>query len=136
MRIRLDARPARTALATTLVALATLSLTACGPGDNAPVAARSAAPVSPAATAARNDADTSSAGVRLPSASRADVDAHASAPATDTTNASADPVQNVQASLAADSQQVTPVMSYAPGDEAQQEASTGNNTGGAATSNH
>jgi hypothetical protein len=38
-------------------------------------------------------------------------------------------VQSVQASLAADNQQVAPVMSYAPGDEPPQAAnSTGNST--------
>jgi hypothetical protein len=90
-----------------LVALATLALSGCGADDSAP----SAASTTPAA--ANNDA--------APNA--------AAAPATPILNASStlaadpaaasDPItQNMQASLAADNQQVAPVMHYAPGDSA------------------
>ncbi|WNC93065.1 hypothetical protein RI103_19690 [Paraburkholderia sp. FT54] len=90
-----------------LVALATLALSGCGADDSAPSAASSAPAV------ANNDA--------APNA--------ATAPATPMLNASStfaadpaaasDPItQNMQASLAADNQQVAPVMRYAPGDSA------------------
>jgi hypothetical protein len=45
-------------------------------------------------------------------------------------------VQGAQASLAADSDQVTPVLSYAPGDSAQTQASNGNDPSSPATSSH
>jgi len=45
-------------------------------------------------------------------------------------------VQGAQASLAADSDQVTPVLSYAPGDSAQTQASNGNDSSSPATSSH
>jgi hypothetical protein len=45
-------------------------------------------------------------------------------------------VQGAQASLAADSDQVTPVLSYAPGDSTQTQASNGNDSSSPATSSH
>jgi hypothetical protein len=51
-------------------------------------------------------------------------------------NTASAPAQSAQASLAADSDQVTPVMSYAPGDSAQTQASNGNDSSGSATSSH
>lgn len=119
MRIRPNAGRARAAFVTTFVALATIMLDACGPDDGS-AAARSASQTAPSP---RDAVASPSAGIRLPAASNASADTSADA------NASAlasDPVQSAQASLAADSQQVAPVMSYAPGDGAQQQASNGN----------
>jgi hypothetical protein len=88
-----------------LVACATISLTACGPGDapsandtQGAAAQNTTTPASPdtALQAARADASA-------PLASRPDA-------------ASTSAVTSVQASLAADSQQVAPVLRYAPGD--------------------
>jgi hypothetical protein len=45
-------------------------------------------------------------------------------------------VQSTQASLAADSEQVTPVMSYAPGDGAQTEARNSTDSSSSGTSSH
>ncbi|CAB3800286.1 hypothetical protein [Paraburkholderia fynbosensis] len=87
-----------------LLALATIGLSACG-ADDAPSTATSSAPT--ADEAAQRAATLSAA---LPDAS---------APLTANPAAASDPItQNMQASLAADNQQVAPVMHYAPGDRA------------------
>lgn len=123
MRIRSTVNMARTALAkpliATFVALATISLGACGPDNSSSVAASSTSQITPSS---REAAAMPSPGISLPAAASSDANATASANSVDS-NTSTDSVQSVQASLAADSQQVAPVMSYAPGDSAQQDAS-------------
>jgi hypothetical protein len=90
-----------------LIALATLALSACGADDSAPTVASSSPGV------ADNDA------AQRPATSSAAVMLDASAPLAANPAAASDPItQNMQASLAADSQQVAPVMHYAPGDSA------------------
>lgn len=90
-----------------LVALATLALSGCGADDSAPSAASSSQAV------AGNDAAPAAA--ILPAAPILNASSTLAAnPA-----AASDPIaQNMQASLAADNQQVAPVMHYAPGDSA------------------
>ncbi|MFM0035456.1 hypothetical protein PQQ53_29150 [Paraburkholderia strydomiana] len=88
-----------------LLALATFALSACG-ADDSPSTATSSAP-SAADDPAQRPATLSAA---LPDAS---------APLAANPVAASDPItQNMQASLAADNQQVAPVMHYAPGDSA------------------
>ncbi|MFL9908814.1 hypothetical protein [Paraburkholderia sp. RL17-337-BIB-A] len=108
---------------TIFVAVATSTLSGCGADD--------AAPSSSSTTAANSDAAQNAAMTPLsPGVANNDV-AQSSAinPATDMLNAStslaagpaaaSDPItQNMQANLAADSQQIAPVMHYAPGDNA------------------
>lgn len=90
-----------------LVALATVALSGCGADDSAPSATSS----SPAV--ANNDAAPDAA--MAPAAAMLDASSTLAANPT----AASDPItQNMQASLAADSQQVSPVMHYAPGDSA------------------
>jgi hypothetical protein len=90
-----------------LIALATLALSACGADDSAPTATSSSPGV------AGNDA------VQRPASSSAAATLDASAPLAALPAAASDPItQNMQASLAADGQQVSPVMHYAPGDSA------------------
>jgi PBP1b-binding outer membrane lipoprotein LpoB len=90
-----------------LVALATVALSGCGADDSAPSATSS----SPAV--AHNDAAPDAA--MAPAAAMLDASSTLAANPT----AASDPItQNMQASLAADSQQVSPVMHYAPGDSA------------------
>ena len=110
-----------------LVALTTIMLSACGPDDGTSTSAvQSGAAPNAVASADTSNAtqsahDTSPA-LTPPSAFGAsavltnvpNTDSHA-APGTAPDNA----VQNVEASLAADSQQVTPVLHYAPGDSDQ-----------------
>jgi hypothetical protein len=89
-----------------LLALATFALSACG-ADDSPSTATSSAPSAAVDDAAQRPATLSAA---LPDAS---------APLAANPAAASDPImQNMQASLAADSQQVAPVMHYAPGDSA------------------
>ncbi len=95
-----------TRLATVLfVALTTFALSGCGADDSAPVSS------SPAVTnnnAVQNAVVSPSTG-----------GSNRSAPlAADPAAASDSITQNMQASLAADNQQVAPVMHYAPGDSA------------------
>jgi hypothetical protein len=102
---KLDADMKRNALlaTTVFVALATFALSGCGADDSA------SAPSSP--SVANNDA------AQIPAVSPATTMPNASAPlAADPAAASDAITQNMQASLAADSQQVAPVMHYAPGD--------------------
>jgi hypothetical protein len=92
-----------------LVACATITLTACGPGD-----ATSANDTQGAAQSdvAQNTSVSASQGGALPAAG-----ADASAPLAALPDAASDSaVTSVQASLAADSRQVAPVLRYAPGD--------------------
>ncbi|REG51378.1 hypothetical protein B0G80_7871 [Paraburkholderia sp. BL6669N2] len=90
-----------------LVALATLALSGCGADDSAPPAASSTPAV------ANNDVAPNTAG------SPATPMLNASSPLAADPAAASDPItQNMQASLAADNQQVAPVMHYAPGDSA------------------
>ncbi|TDN62958.1 hypothetical protein [Paraburkholderia sp. BL10I2N1] len=97
-----------------LVATATVALTACGPDDTAAgnnAAQTSSIPVSQAVSPSGAPALTNSlaASTAAPSAAPAD-------PATAADAASGGAVTGVQASLAADSRQIAPVMHYAPGE--------------------
>jgi hypothetical protein len=125
---KLDADMRRhTLLVTTIfVAVATSTLSGCGADDAAPSssttaassdAAQSAAMTPSSPGVASNDAAQSSA---INSANSAADMLNASAPPLAAgPNAASDPItENIQASLAADSQQVAPVMHYAPGDNA------------------
>jgi hypothetical protein len=102
-----DMRSDKRLASAALVALATLALSGCGADDSAPSAASSTPAV------ANNDAapnTTSSPALPMP---------NASTPLAADATAASDPItQNMQASLAADNQQVAPVMHYAPGDGA------------------
>jgi hypothetical protein len=96
-----------------LVALATFTLSGCGADDSASPSTASTASTSSSPTAANNVAAQSA--TIAPAAEML----NASAPlAADPAAASDAITQNMQASLAADSQQVAPVMHYAPGDNA------------------
>jgi hypothetical protein len=99
--MRTDARLAIAVLA----ALATFTLSGCGADDSA------SAPSSP--SVASNDTAQNAAIKPVPDMP------DASAPLAAGPAAASDAItQNMQASLAADSQQVAPVMHYAPGDNA------------------
>jgi hypothetical protein len=95
-----------------LLALAAFALSACGADDSTSTGTSS----SPGVTA--NDAaHAEDAAPHAATLSAALPDA--SAPLAANPAAASDPItQNMQASLAADSQQVAPVMRYAPGDNA------------------
>jgi hypothetical protein len=106
-----------------LVALTTIALSACGPDDGTSASAgqSSAAPdaTTSAATASAHETSPAltslaalGASATLTNVPNADPDA---APGTAPENA----LQSVEASLAADSQQVAPVLHYAPGDSDQ-----------------
>jgi hypothetical protein len=110
---------------TIFVAVATFTLSGCGADDAAPSSSSSST------TSVSSDAAQSAAVTPLSPVVASNDAAQSSAinPATDRFNASAslaagpaatsDPItQTVQTSLAADSQQVAPVMHYAPGDNA------------------
>lgn len=155
MRISLPNRASTTLSTAAIVVLATIMLDACGPGDGSSAASstpdasenQSAATASqsPLANSARitplptPDTNTSTNGSintsMSASANPSAIPAYGAnaAPAANTAN---DPVQGAQASVAADSDQVTPVMSYAPGDSAQTQASNGNDSSSSATSSH
>jgi hypothetical protein len=90
-----------------LVALATVALNGCGADDSAQPAASSTQ------AAANHDAAPNAAS--FPATPML----NASSPLAADPTAASDPItQNMQASLAADNQQVAPVMHYAPGDSA------------------
>ncbi|MEX3978187.1 hypothetical protein AB4Y45_04270 [Paraburkholderia sp. EG287A] len=148
MRIRLQNRVSTTLSTAAIVVLATIMLDACGPGYGSsaasstpdPSESQSAATQSPLANSARisplptdtnASANTSANASTNPSA----IPAYGANAAT-ATNTANDPVQGAQASLAADSDQVTPVLSYAPGDSTQTQASNGNDSSSPATSSH
>ncbi|WP_233852236.1 hypothetical protein [Paraburkholderia sp. HD33-4] len=103
-----------------LLVLATIALNGCG-ADDSP----SASNASTTATAPNDVVPQSTAAAAAPNASApfadniADNTAHNSASNAASGAAATDPItQNMQASLAADSRQVAPVMRYAPGDSA------------------
>jgi hypothetical protein len=126
---KLDAQMRRHHVAATavLVALTTIMLSACGPDDGTSTSADQSG-AAPNAVASANTSDpTQSAHETSPALTPASA---FGASATFTNVPNADPnaapgaapdnaVQNVEASLAADSQQVTPVLHYAPGDSDQ-----------------
>ena len=104
-----------------LVALATVVLSGCGADDSASNAT-SSSPGSSAANSAANSAvnsiaDSDTAHHAATSAATPILNASSTLAANPA--AASDPItQNMQASLAADSRQVAPVMHYAPGDSA------------------
>lgn len=124
----------------TFVALATSMLAACGPGDGAPSQAAAAnTPTRPAEAAQARDS------IAPPpvSASADNVDNGIGSSIRNASNApnaataaglASNAVAGVQASLAADSQQVAPVLSYAPGD-GPPPTSTGTDSSSTATTN-
>jgi hypothetical protein len=101
--MRRDKRP----VSVFFVALATYALSGCGADDSASANASSSSNVDASLDAPSSAALSAAA---IPHAS--------SALAANPALASDAITQNVQASLAADSQQVAPVMRYAPGDSA------------------
>jgi hypothetical protein len=106
------------------VALATIILGACGPADtSSPTTAAANAPVTRAAlppASASTDTVANGLGISNPDTANAAVFA-------------SDAVQSAQASLAADSQQIAPVLSYAPGDGPPQQTTASNNSSSTAT---
>jgi hypothetical protein len=103
-------RQHRIAATAVLVAFTTILLSACGPDDNtsASVSQSSAAPsATPDSSHETNPTVTPQSAF---GASATLANAPGAAPASDSA------VQSVQASLAADSRQVAPVLRYAPGD--------------------
>ncbi|WP_043286973.1 hypothetical protein [Paraburkholderia oxyphila] len=134
----MQTRPFAQSLAsTTAVVLATIMLAACGPGG-------SASPQAVVATNApeRSDAAAQALDVATPpppaTAATDNVANGFGASALNATSAAnaadfaSSPVASVQASLAADSEQVAPVMSYAPGDDPPP-SSTGDHSSSTAT---
>jgi hypothetical protein len=106
-----DMRRDKSFASVVVMSIAVLALTGCGADDSAPNAAPSAS--SKGMTAANGDAVQRAA---LPATPILNTSSTLAASATVATS---DPIaQNMQASLAADSQQVAPVMHYAPGDSA------------------
>ncbi|WCM23497.1 hypothetical protein NDK50_21750 [Paraburkholderia bryophila] len=94
-----------------VISIAVLALTGCGADDSASNAAPAAS--SKGMTAANGDAAQRAALPATPILNTSSTLAASAAVA------ASDPIaQNMQASLAADSQQVAPVMHYAPGDSA------------------
>ncbi|CAG9202782.1 conserved exported hypothetical protein [Paraburkholderia tropica] len=122
-------RPLAVSTATAIsVVLATIMLAACGPGDNASSAPPQQQSTPNLTANAETNAKNAYASAGNTNAATASSDTLAAAPA----SYASDPVQSVQASLAADSEQIAPVMSYAPGDEPPQ-ATNANTAGAAAT---
>jgi hypothetical protein len=127
------------------VALATIMLGGCGPGETStPTAAAANMPARPEApahvtTQAPGSAAPPPGVARAPASASTDTVANgfgASSP--DTANAAAsasDAVQSAQASLAADSEQIAPVLSYAPGDGPPQQTTASNDSSSTATTN-
>lgn len=122
----------------TAVVLATIMLAACGPGNSAP----SQASAANAPARANEAAQAQDSAAPLPQASVSSTastaygigtSAQNAANVTDAADFASNAVASVQASLAADSQQVAPIMSYAPGDAPP--ASTGNDSSSTATTN-
>ena len=118
-----------------IVVLATIMLDACGPGygSSTPLTSTSAqsqqaATPSPSANSAATSPQPDARVLANPGATPA----HGANVAT----TASDSVLSAQASLAADGDQVTPVMSYAPGDTAQTQASNGNDASSSATPSH
>ncbi|SDI16497.1 hypothetical protein SAMN05216466_11842 [Paraburkholderia phenazinium] len=120
-----DMRRQHVAVTAALVALTTTLLSACGPDDSTSASVDQG---NPAPTAAPTSGHETSPTVTPQSAFGASATL-TSAPdtaATAATAASDSAVQSVQASLAADSQQVAPVLHYAPGDSDQNSNSNSN----------
>lgn len=162
MRIRRPHRASTTLSTAAIVVLATIMLDACGPGDSSSAASSTpdASESQSAATASQSPLANSARITPLPTTdtntsanTSIDTSANAStntatnpsaipayganaAPVVNTANTASDPAQGAQASIAADSDQVTPVMSYAPGDSAQTQASNGNDSSSSAPSSH
>ncbi|HKT99267.1 MAG TPA: hypothetical protein VJS30_22500 [Paraburkholderia sp.] len=124
----------------TAVVLATIMLAACGPGTSSPSqddaanaparsseAARAQDSAAPLPQASVSSTENVAGGIE-PSAQNATNATNIASAADFASNA----VASVQASLAADSQQVAPIMSYAPGD-APPPSSTGNDSSSTAT---
>jgi hypothetical protein len=105
-----------TLLATTaFVALATFALSGCGADDSASGPPSSTSPASLTSAALNNVAAQSA--TMVPATGMPNASESASAPLTADPAAASDPItQSMQASLAADSRQVAPLMHYAPGD--------------------
>jgi hypothetical protein len=98
----------------TWLVLATIALNGCG-ADDTPSASNASTTAPVANDPAQQPATAAAA---IPNASPPFANDTASNPASGAV-ATTDPItQNMQASLAADSQQVAPVMRYAPGDSA------------------
>jgi hypothetical protein len=119
-----DADMSRPLVAATavLVALATIMLSACGPDDSASASVDQSSTTADAAPSSGPPSARETTPTVTPSAPFA-----ASATLTGAPAASEPAVQSVQSSLAADSQQVAPVMHYAPGDSGQGGQSGTNN---------
>ncbi|PQV53886.1 hypothetical protein B0G83_10168 [Paraburkholderia sp. BL21I4N1] len=100
------------------ISMAVLVLTACGPDDSA----SSGAPSSSSKGMTAADGGAVQRAAALPATPILNTSSTLAANAAATANAAAaasDPItQDMQASLAADSRQVAPVMHYAPGDSA------------------
>ncbi|HKR42817.1 MAG TPA: hypothetical protein VJU59_24590 [Paraburkholderia sp.] len=154
MRIRLPNRVSTTLSTAAIVVLATIMLDACGPGygssaasstpdpsESQSAATQSQSPlansarISPLPTDTNTAANTSTNASTNTATNPSAIPAYGANAAT-ATNTANDPVQGAQASLAADSDQVTPVLSYAPGDSTQTQASNGNDSSSPATSSH
>ncbi|CAN7553185.1 hypothetical protein ACOCG7_01010 [Paraburkholderia sp. DD10] len=91
------------------IALAMYALSGCGADDSPPAATASTTSASSSPTIANNNDVAQNAGTS----------SAASTPLAENPFAASDAItQNMQASLAADSRQVAPVMRYAPGDSA------------------
>lgn len=130
MRIRRLSRASTTLSTAAVVALATIMLDACGPDDSSSATSTSRSADTPSPSA------RSAAATALPDTGASANPGAAPAYGANAADTASDPAQSAQASLAADSQQVAPVMSYAPGDGAQTEASSGNDSSSTATSSH
>jgi hypothetical protein len=111
-----DKRLASAALVAIATVASSIALTGCGADDSSPTTTSSAtsSPSSSSQGIAANDAAQQSV-PSLPAAFVPD----ASAPCAVDPALASDPVaQTMQANLAADNQQIAPVMHYAPGDSA------------------
>jgi hypothetical protein len=102
-----------------LVALTTILLSACGPDDDTSTSVDQSSAVSNAAPASGHETSPTV----TPQIAFGASAALTSAPSAAAVAASDSAVQSVQASLAADSRQVTPVLHYAPGDSDQNSSS-------------
>lgn len=110
-----DMRRTRCIASAALLLLATIALNGCGADDG--TSASNASTTAPAPSDAAQQSATAAAAT-IPNTSAPLANDTASNAASGTV-AATDPItQNMQSSLAADSQQVAPVMHYAPGDSA------------------
>ncbi|MEM5325918.1 hypothetical protein VSR34_04805 [Paraburkholderia sp. JHI2823] len=137
MRMHLPYRVSATLPTAVIVVLATIMLDACGPGYGSstpltPTSAQSQQAATPSPSPSANSAATSPQPDARVLANPGATPAHGANVAT----TASDSVQRAQASLAADGDQVTPVMSYAPGETAQTQASNGNDSSSSAMPSH